>query len=210
MFTGIIEEIGTIKNIKTSTETIKLNINFGNLEMDTIKVGASVAVNGVCLTITNIDNYTFTADIMPETYKSTNLSALTVGSKVNLERAMSAMSRFDGHIVTGHIDSVVKIKKKWTVQNAIYLEFDIPNQGLIVDKGSVSLDGTSLTVFNKTKTTFQVSLIPHTQKQSILSEKSQGSIVNLENDIIGKFIISNMNNNNSYINKSFLESNGYY
>lgn len=209
MFTGIIEEIGTLKQIKTLNQTIKLIIDFGNLDMTLIKVGASIAVNGTCLTVTNIDKLSFTADVMPETFKSTNLSNLGVGSKVNLERAMGVSSRFDGHIVTGHIDSVIKIKRKWSVQNAIYMEFDIPKQGLIVNKGSVALDGTSLTVFNKTNRTFQISLIPHTQSQTILSTKPENALVNLENDIIGKYIISKLNNNKDYIDKGFLENYGY-
>lgn len=209
MFTGIIEEIGTLKQIKTVNQTIKLIINYGNLDMDLIKVGASIAVNGTCLTVTNIDKLTFTADVMPETFKATNLSNLSVGSKVNLERAMSASDRFDGHIVTGHIDCVVKIKRKWSIQNAIYMEFDIPKEALIVDKGSVALDGTSLTVFNKTNKTFQVSLIPHTQSQTILSAKPENALVNLENDIIGKYIIAKLDNNKGNINKSFLENYGY-
>lgn len=157
-------------------------------------LGDSIAVNGVCLTVTELRGDTFTADVMPETFSRSSLSSLKPGSKVNLERAMPAYGRFGGHIVSGHIDGTGKISSLKRDGNAIWftIETDSDITDFIVEKGSITIDGISLTVaavtHQKPKGEFQVSVIPHTLSETSLSEKKTGDIVNLETDIVGKYV----------------------
>lgn len=185
MFTGIIEETGKILR----TEPGKLHIQAKKV-LDGTKVGDSIAVNGVCLTVTALSSTDFTADVMPETLKRSSLGLLKSGSGVNLERAMAADGRFGGHIVSGHIDgtgTVEDIKKDGNaIRYQIKTQPDITRG--IVEKGSIAIDGISLTVTMVQKERFEVSVIPHTLKETILGEKRKGSVVNLENDIIGKYV----------------------
>lgn len=189
MFTGIIEEIGTVRSIKKSAKSATLTIE-GNVIFSDLKLGDSVSTNGVCLTVTSFQKNKFTADVMNETLSRSSLGELKVGSHVNLERAMSANGRFGGHIVSGHIDGVGKIsaikKDDIAIWYTVKTEPDIMKY--IVEKGSVTIDGISLTVAKVKRDNFSVSIIPHTGKKTILSEKRIGSIVNLENDIVGKYI----------------------
>ncbi len=185
MFTGIIEEIGKVLRFEPG----KLVIG-AKLVLEGTKTGDSIAVNGVCLTVTKIGSRDFTADVMPETLSRSSLGKLTSGSHVNLERAMAADGRFGGHIVSGHIDGTGTIEKIVKDGNAVRYQI-AAEPGImrgIVEKGSVAIDGISLTVTMAGKERFEVSVIPHTLGETILAEKRQGAVVNLENDIIGKYV----------------------
>ncbi len=189
MFTGIVEEKGTLVRLQSGSGLGKIQIKAEKVLQGT-KIGDSIAVNGVCLTVVELKGNGFTADVMPETLKRSNLGELSPGSSVNLERAMPAEGRFGGHIVSGHIDGTGKITKVWREQNAVWYTIDAPKELMryIVEKGSIAIDGTSLTVADTTKDSFSVSIIPHTLGETILGEKKPGDKVNLENDIIGKYV----------------------
>ena len=212
MFTGIIEEIGVIKNIKRGTKSSILTIE-GNVIFEDLKLGDSVAVNGVCLTVTTIYKNTFTADVMFETLNRSSLGSLNIGSNVNLERAMSANGRFGGHIVSGHIDGTGKIINKKVVDNAVlyYVSADKKILNYIIEKGSIAIDGISLTIVDITNSYFSVSIIPHTLSNTILTQKNIGDIVNLENDCIGKYVkrFMSIEEKSSNITEEFLMKNGF-
>ena len=165
MFTGIIEETGTICEIKKGAVSAQVKIRCRKV-LEGTEVGDSIAVNGICLTVTSLAKDGFTADVMAETMRRSSLSELTVPGVVNLERAMRADGRFGGHIVSGHIDGC----------------------GRVTEKGSVALDGISLTIANVTERDFKVSVIPHTRQETALTERKKGSIVNIECDIVGKYV----------------------
>lgn len=214
MFTGIIEEKGTVKTISGSGDAIKMTIRAPKV-LEDVHLGDSIAVNGVCLTVTGFNKQEFSVDMMPETLKSTSLKNLSSGSKVNLERAMAANGRFGGHFVSGHVDGTGTILKKQSKANAVYYEIGV-DQSLInymLLKGSVTVDGTSLTIFGLTDKTFTISLIPHTLSETILGSKSSGDIVNIECDIIGKyiqnFIIKGNLKGSNTLTETFLEEHGY-
>ena len=189
MFTGIVEEIGTLKRITWGAHSAALTIQAKQVLAGT-KVGDSIAVNGICLTVTNLDTSGFTADVMHETLNRTALKMLKPGSSVNLERAMAAGGRFGGHMVSGHIDGTGKIAEIKEDSLAIWYTIEAPPQILryIVEKGSIAIDGISLTVAKVTQTTFSVSTIPHTRSATTLGERRPGDLVNLENDIVGKYV----------------------
>lgn len=214
MFTGIIEEIGTVKGIIKKGKTLTLTIQARTILTD-VHLGDSIAVNGVCLTVTHFDSNQFAADVMPETFHSTNLSQLKQNSKVNLERAMSANGRFGGHFVSGHIDGIGKIISIKPVENAVLYKIEIPNHysKYCLEKGSVTIDGTSLTIFEVDRDSITISLIPHTKTNSIVGEKNVGETVNLEFDLLGKYVERMVGiketKNNSRITTSFLSENGY-
>ena len=216
MFTGIVEEIGKIKSIKNGVKSSILSIQ-GDRIFEDIHLGDSIAVNGVCLTVTSFNNKIFTADVMNETLSRSSLGNLKVGSYVNLERAMSANGRFGGHIVSGHIDGVGTIIKIEKDDNAIWYTIKSEDKLMkyIVEKGSIAIDGISLTVAKVYKCNFSVSIIPHTVNETILSHKSVGDNVNLENDIIGKYVEKLINFGDksnkleSNITMEFLMENGY-
>ncbi len=215
MFTGIVEETGRVAAIKKSAKSCVLTIS-GKIIFDDLKPGDSVCVNGVCLTVTNLAGNTFTADVMSETLSRSSLGRLRTGSPVNLERAMRADGRFDGHIVSGHIDgtgTIVNIQKD---DNAVWytVAADSKLMRYIVEKGSIAIDGISLTVASVTNQNFSVSIIPHTAQNTTLPSKAVGDIVNLENDIIGKYVEKLMGSGpkqgpGSGITKEFLERAGY-
>ena len=189
MFTGIVEEIGTIKKVEKGAKSSKLTIE-GSKIFDDLKLGDSVAVNGVCLTVTAYTKNTFTADVMNETFSRSNLGDLRNGSPVDLERAMAADGRFGGHIVSGHIDGTGRITKTERDDIAVWytVAADRKIMKYIIEKGSVTIDGISLTVAKVTETDFSVSIIPHTAKETVLGFKKPGDTVNLENDVVGKYI----------------------
>ncbi len=189
MFTGIIEEIGTVDSIQKKGASASIDINCRLIRED-LHLGDSIAVNGVCLTASAVSRSGFTADIMHETLNRSSLSALVPGSHVNLERAMSACGRFGGHIVSGHIDGIGVIEKMERDENAVWISVRCSEKLLkyIVEKGSIAIDGISLTVAKLQTDGFSVSVIPHTLSQTVLSEKRPGSTVNLENDCIGKYV----------------------
>jgi riboflavin synthase len=190
MFTGIIEEIGTMRRIATKGQAMVLTVGAHRI-LEDVHLGDSIAVNGVCLTVIAFDSDTMSVDVMPETFRRTSLSLLSVGGKVNLERAMSAGGRFGGHIVQGHVDTIGTIKSRKPEENAVvftiepddpaYLKYMIPH-------GSVTIDGISLTIVDVDDRSFTVSIIPHTLAQTILKDKHPGYIVNLECDVLGKYI----------------------
>ncbi|MEI0562797.1 riboflavin synthase [Brachyspira pulli] len=185
MFTGIVEEIGTVKSVQSKVITIEASKIFDDLHL-----GDSVAVNGTCLTVSSFDNKIFNADVTQETLNRTNLGSLKNGSKVNLERAMTLIGRFGGHIVSGHIDGVGSIKSMKKDDNSIILTIEVPKHLMkyIVEKGSVAVDGISLTVASLTDNTFSIAVIPHTLKETVLYYKKEGDKVNIENDVIGKYV----------------------
>lgn len=212
MFTGIIEEIGKVSSIKRNSNSIKIAIKAEKILGDA-SIGDSIAVNGVCLTISEFEKDEFTADIMPVTLTSSSLKNLKKGGHVNLERAMSASGRFGGHIVSGHIDGIGTILEIKKDDNAIWYKISTNKKimNYIIEKGSVAIDGISLTVSKIEKYDFSVSIIPQTKCKTILGEKIVGDVVNIENDCIGKYIYKfiNINSENSNITKSFLLENGF-
>ena len=209
MFTGIIEEIGVIENIRRGDKYCNLTVKAKKV-LDDVHIGDSIAVNGICLTVTYFNTDIFTADIMNETWNRTALKKLDRGSKVNLERAMSADGRFGGHIVSGHIDGTGTIKTVRRDNNAVWFQIEPSKEILeyVVEKGSIAVDGISLTVAKVTARDFYISVIPHTLEQTILRNKKVNDIVNLENDIIGKYIKKFVENDTG-ISKEFLLNNGF-
>lgn len=215
MFTGIIEETGKIINIRKDAKSAALTVRAGVIFED-LKPGDSVSVNGVCLTVTDLTKDTFTADIMHETLSRSSLGELKAGSAVNLERALAVSGRFGGHIVSGHIDGTGTITKIKNDGNAVWYTVKAPPQIMkyIVEKGSVAIDGVSLTVAGVSEDSFSVSVIPHTSKNTALSLKAAGDTVNLENDIIGKYVEKLMSPGQAQtpqrnITKEFLNKHGF-
>lgn len=189
MFTGIIEEKGILKELKMAGVSGSLKIGAQKV-LEGTKIGDSIAVNGVCLTVTRMDSTGFCADVMAETLRRSSLGSLSKGDAVNLERAMAANGRFGGHIVSGHIDGMGTISKIKDEGNAtwIYITASKDILNLIVEKGSIAIDGISLTVAKVSDVDFAVSVIPHTAAETTLLDKKIGDSVNLENDIIGKYV----------------------
>lgn len=217
MFTGIIEEIGTIKSINSNGISSQLCISANKILEDT-KIGDSIAVNGVCLTVTSIKSNLFTADVMAETLRRSNLGSLIPQSKVNLERAMPANGRFGGHIVSGHIDGTGTIVETKPEGNAVWIKINCSDNLLkyIIHKGSITIDGISLTVAKVTDSDFSVSIIPHTAANTTLLQKKSGDVVNLENDVVGKYIEKLLSfqkideqKPQSKITEEFLRQNGF-
>lgn len=189
MFTGIIEEIGTVERIVRGGKSLQLAIAAQKV-LEDVQLGDSISVSGVCLTVTTFTKTHFTADVMPETFTSTALAALTPGARVNLERAMAANGRFGGHFVSGHVDGVGHIVSKKREENALYVTVSYPEElgRYFLYKGSIALDGTSLTLFGVTDDGVTVSLIPHTRDETILAAKNVGDPVNIECDMLAKYV----------------------
>lgn len=189
MFTGIIEEQGTVKDMTESPENFELTIHSKKINTD-MAIGDSISINGICLTVTRFSTDSFSVDFMPETLNKTSLKYLDVGDEVNLERALKADSRLGGHIVSGHIDGTGEIFKIEADQNASWYQIKPQKELLkyIIYKGSIAVDGISLTIASVDEETFSVSIIPHTQAVTNLSDKKVGDIINLEADILGKHV----------------------
>jgi riboflavin synthase len=189
LFTGIVEELGIVIRILKGVKSSKITLK-GSKVLGDIHIGDSISVNGVCLTVVNTSSITFTADIMNETLKKTSLSELKEGQEVNLERAMSGNGRFGGHIVSGHIDGTGIITEKKKDDIAVWLKIQTSQKILyyIIEKGSIAVDGVSLTVVGVYSDYFTVSVIPHTARETVILKKTIGSKVNLECDIVGKYI----------------------
>ena len=189
MFTGIIEETGTVKEVAGAGSKGEIAL-YAKTVLEDTKVGDSISVNGVCLTVIRMDSSGFVADVMPETLRRSNLGSLRRGDKVNLERAMSADGRFGGHIVSGHIDGTGTVTEYRKESNATWVRISAAKEilDLIVEKGSIAIDGISLTVAGVSDTDFEVSIIPHTGQETTLLTKKAGDMVNLENDIISKYV----------------------
>lgn len=215
MFTGIVEEIGTIEKIQKGRHSAILHIG-AELILGDLKTGDSVAVNGVCLTATSIHGKTFTADVMHETLNRSSLSRLKSGSHVNLERAMPACGRFGGHIVAGHVDGMGTITRISRDDTAVWYTIQAAPSILryIIEKGSIAIDGISLTVAQTGTDHFSISAIPHTVAATTLRERQTGDSVNLENDMIGKYVEklftpSDKQKPTSTLTKEFLSQCGY-
>ena len=216
MFTGIIEEIGTIKGIKRGNRSVVLEVEARKI-LEDVNIGDSIATNGVCLTVFAIKGDCFLADVMPETLMRSNLGSLRAGDRVNLERALCLNGRLGGHIVSGHIDGTGKIVNREKDENAIWITVETSAAVLryIVDKGSITIDGLSLTVAGVSEDRFQVSIIPHTQDETTLVKKAVGEVVNLENDIVAKYIekllkpTSSSGEKKSGLTLDFLLANGF-
>jgi len=213
MFTGIIEEIGTIKSVKWSPVSATLVVG-ASLVLENLKVGDSINTNGACLTVTGFGIDFFITDVMAETMRKTNLNELKPGSEVNLERAMQAGARFGGHMVSGHIDNTGQISNfsKEGIATWITVEASEDVLRYIIYKGSVAIDGISLTVATLNEKGFQVSIIPHTSKQTTLLNKKEGDRVNIECDMMAKYIekfINQTQQKRSKIDRDFLSEHGY-
>lgn len=213
MFTGIIEEMGTVKSISKGSKESTLCISCKKV-LEDVNIGDSIAVNGICLTVVTYTDSSFACDVMNETFSRSSLMKIRTGSPVNLERAMSAQGRFGGHMVSGHIDGTGKIASIKNDGNAVWFEIKA-SAGIIdgiVEKGSIAIDGISLTVAKMSASSFSVSIIPHTLKETVLGVRKVGDEVNLETDIIGKYIkkFCEINEDNGSITKEFLLQNGFY
>ena len=189
MFTGIIEEMGKVAGLSVKEPSGEIKIAARKV-LEGTKIGDSIAVNGVCLTVTKLGVDFFCADIMAETFRRSSLKQLQNGNYVNLERAMAADGRFGGHIVSGHIDGVGEIVSQSKEGNAVWVKIKTPPEilRLIVLKGSICIDGISLTVAKLENDNFSVSIIPHTGGETTLLGKKPGELVNLENDVVGKYV----------------------
>ena len=189
MFTGIIEETGIIKAIKHGARSSQLTIQ-AKLVVEDVKVGDSICVNGVCLTVTNFGTDYFMADVIPETMRKTNFSLMNPGSAVNLERSLRLMDRIGGHLVSGHIDGTGKIVRRWDEDNAVWFKISADKAMLryIINQGSIALDGISLTVAACDAQSFSVSIIPHTRDVTTLPHKKSGDVLNIECDVIAKYV----------------------
>ena len=210
MFTGIIEEIGTIQTMTNNGRSSRIVISAKKI-LEGLRVGDSINTNGVCLTVTEFSSTSFTADIMPESIQRTSFSKLRIGSKINLERAIKLSDRLGGHLLTGHIDGIGVIKRIRKDENAVWLTIDSHAEILkyIVKKGSIAIDGISLTVIKNDNHCFDVSIIPHTQQETTIPDKKIGDAVNLECDIIGKYVEKMIKNEQGNIDLNFLAENGY-
>lgn len=206
MFTGIVEEVGSV----TSAESSRLTFAASKVLDRKTKIGDSIAVNGVCLTVTSMTPYSFTAEVMPETLKRTNLGGLRSGDKVNLERAVPVDGRFGGHFVQGHVDGTGKVVAVKPEGNALIVRFEAPKEIMkyMVEKGFIAVDGVSLTVVECKPASFSVSLVGITQSETILGECKVGDVVNLEVDILAKYV-DKLSRGESGINKEFLAEHGF-
>ena len=189
MFTGIIEGLGTVKSLTRAAGGLRMGIE-ADFSVDKIKIGDSIAVSGACLTLVHFQDNIFEVDVAPETLVKTTLGKAKRGDKVNLERALRLGDRLDGHMVTGHVDGVGVVKAKRPLANAMLFAFGVPEALIryIVQKGSVAVDGISLTVNACKRGAFDVSIIPHTAKMTTMGFKKVGDSVNIETDIIGKYV----------------------
>ena len=189
MFTGIIEEVGLVSKISKSEDFFQITIESNNL-LKTSKIGDSISINGACLTITSIDGSFFTSDIVKETIERTTLKYIEIGDQVNLERAMKADSRFDGHIVQGHIEGVGKIKRIKKDKDSFIVRIEIPDKltNYCIHKGSIAINGTSLTIAKIKENLIDIWIIPHTLSQTTFGIIKESDYVNIETDIISKYV----------------------
>jgi riboflavin synthase len=215
MFTGLVEEIGTIENIIKGAKLAQITINASKV-LEDVKLGDSISTNGVCLTVIKFTRNSFTVDVMPETMRRSNLKNLKHGSRVNLERALRLGDRLGGHIVSGHIDGVGFIKSVEEEDNATWVAIESSGDILkyVIEKGSIAIDGTSLTVAYVDNISFKVSIIPMTRDETTLLSKKVGEEVNLECDMVGKYIerltmFKQAETKKSSININFLKENGF-
>ena len=206
MFTGIIEEIGKVENIIKNTHSFKLIVKCKKVIQD-VSVGDSIAVNGACLTVTEFGENSFSADVTSETMRRTAFSLLQIGTEVNLERSLSFNGRLGGHIVLGHVDCCGKIISERKDENAVHIKIETEEKWFkyIIEKGSIAVDGISLTISEKSGKTFIVTIIPHTGIKTTLLNKKVGDMVNLECDYLGKFVEQLINKSNKKLTMKDLE-----
>ena len=212
MFTGIIEEIGIVKEFKKSAQGALIVVECKNVIED-IKLGDSIAINGICQTVVSFNNNSFSAQVSPQTLDVTTFSTLKPNDKVNLERALTLSQRLGGHIVTGHVDCVGKILSIEKLSDFYNLRFKVENNFIkyLADKGSVCINGISLTVAQAFSDEFKVAIIPHTFENTNLKDLKIGGFVNLEFDILAKYIEKILlTNNNKVIDENFLKENGFF
>ncbi|SKC83266.1 riboflavin synthase [Maledivibacter halophilus] len=216
MFTGLVEEIGLVQSVLKGVKSARIVIKAHKVLKD-VKLGDSICTNGVCLTITDFKSTSFSVDVMAETMRKSNLKNLTPNSKVNLERALRLGDRLGGHLVSGHIDGIGSISDFDTEDNAVWITIKTSSELLkyIIHKGSIAIDGVSLTVAYVDEKVFKVSIIPHTKAVTTLLEKSIGDEVNLECDMIGKYVEKLFDSDTVYddsknsIDINFLKQNGF-
>jgi riboflavin synthase len=189
MFTGIIEGLGTLEAIKAGGQGKQFALS-ADFDLVGTKIGDSIAVNGACLTVVRLQGRRFEVDVSPETVVRTTFRDAKVGERLNLERALRLSDRLDGHLVSGHVDGIGRLEKRETQANAIILSFSVPAQlsRYMIQKGSVAIDGISLTINDCATGSFQVSIIPHTAGITTIGFKAVGAAVNIETDIIGKYV----------------------
>lgn len=190
MFTGLIQAKGNVKSISHTGQTIKLTCEAPESLLETYQIGDSMAINGVCLTAIDKKRKHFTVDIMPETYQRTTFSRVKVNDQVNLERALSYNGRLEGHLVAGHVDTTSRLIQQRLAENALILTFQFPEgfQGEIIAQGSIAINGVSLTITTVSRNHFSISLIPHSKDQTNLGNLVRGEYVNIETDMIGKYV----------------------
>ncbi|SEA67170.1 riboflavin synthase alpha chain [Desulfuromusa kysingii] len=189
MFTGLIQSIGQVRALKQQPRSAQLQIS-SSLVNEDLQLGESIAVNGACLTVVSWDNSSFTVDVSPETLNCTTLGHLKGDQLVNLERALRLSDRLGGHLVSGHIDCIATVKRRYEDQNAIRFEFSVPQEAIryLVEKGSVAIDGVSLTVNKVGTDMFSVAVIPHSLEMTTLKDCREGSQVNIETDLLGRYV----------------------
>ena len=189
MFTGIIEGFGTIREIRQEGQGKRMTVD-ADFFLEQTKIGDSICVSGACLTVIMIDDKRFTVDVSPETFENTTFKSAKNGDRVNLERALRLSDRIDGHLVSGHIDGIGTVTLKQNIGNAIIVSFKVPEfiSHYMIQKGSVAVDGISLTINNCGHDSFDVSIIPHTAKLTTIGFKKAGDLVNIETDMIGKYV----------------------
>ncbi len=214
MFTGLIQAIGQVRSLEGGGDSGRLCIT-SSLVHDDLSMGESIAVNGVCLTVTGWDHAGFTLDVSPETLRTTTLGTLLPRTAVNLERALRLSDRLGGHLVAGHVDSIGTVRQKRKEHNAVYFEFAAPSASLryIVAKGSVAIDGVSLTVNQVYSDRFSIMVIPHSLEQTCLKERRVGDTVNIETDLIGRyverFVAQPSGSTGGSLSREFLAKNGF-
>lgn len=215
MFTGLVEELGEVKGIEHGKNSVRITISGQKVLMD-VQLGDSIAVNGTCLTVVEYTSSWFVADVMPETVRCTVLADLRIGNKVNLERTLRLGDRLGGHLVSGHVDGVGIITRKTRNDNAIIVQIEAEASVMkyVIPKGSIAIDGISLTVVEASSDCFSVSLIPHTAHLTTLGLKKTGERVNLESDMIGKYVekllrLSREENKKSNLTLGILQQNGF-
>lgn len=223
MFTGIVEEIGTVRDVVKRGSTMRLTVGARKV-LEDVSIGDSISVNGVCLTVTDFGPTSFEADVMPETFRKTNLHLHAAGTRVNLERAMALGGRFGGHIVQGHVDGTGVITAIKPEQNAVVYTVRPERRDLfayLIPQGSVALDGISLTLTKVDDGQFSVSIIPHTLQQTVLADRQIGDVVNIECDVLGKYVHHLLQSRNALapaadavasgggISESFLRNHGF-
>lgn len=206
MFTGIVEEIGTLKSISNSTIVVECKTVLENT-----KLGDSIAIDGCCQTVVSMTSNTFSANVSEETFKVTNFKTLKAGDKVNLERALTLQSRLGGHIVQGHVDGIGKFYKKEQLDEFYNLYFELPSELMknVVKKGSIAINGVSLTVAEISSNVIMIAVIPHTFSNTCLSSLKIGDNVNIETDILSKYVENFLSRNDNKIDENFLIENGF-